>query len=169
VSLGVVTVGYRLLGTFLQKETRTDLVLVPYRGVAPALQDVVAGHIPMAYLSISNALALGDTNSVKILAVLEPTRFSRRPDIPSMSEVVPAFRKPSSWFGVFGPAGLSMPLVTRLNGEIVKVLHSPDIRAKLDGNGMAVLGGTPEDFSGLIADGIVRYGAIIKAAGIEPE
>ena len=123
----------------------------------------------MAYLSISNALALGETRSIKILAVLEPVRFARRPDIPSMSETLPAFRKPSSWFGMFGPAGLPAPIVTRLNDAVVRALQTPEVRHTLDENGMTVLGGTPADFSALIADGLARYGAIIKAAGIEPE
>jgi tripartite-type tricarboxylate transporter receptor subunit TctC len=106
---------------------------------------------------------------VKILAVLEPARFAQRPDIPSMSEVLPAFRKPTSWFGFFGPPSLPAPMVTRLNTEIVKALNAPDVRAKLADNGMAVLGGTPQDFAALIEDGIARYGAIIKAAGVQPE
>jgi tripartite-type tricarboxylate transporter receptor subunit TctC len=142
---------------------------VPYRGVGPALQDVIAGHIPMAFISLSNALAVGDTRAIRILAVLEPARFSGRPNIPSMSEVVPAFRKPSSWFGVFGPAGLPAPVASRLNGEIARALNASDVKSKLDENGMAILGGTPGDFSALIADGITRYGAIIAAAGVKPE
>ena len=167
-SSGVGSV-FHLMGELFNQTAGVRINHVPYRGVAPALQDVVAGHIPMAYLSISNVLALGDTRKVKILAVLEPVRFARRPDIPSMSEVVPEFRKPSSWFGFFGPAGLPAPVLARLNGEIGKALAAPDVKAKLDDNGMAVLGGTPEDFRALIADGIARYGAIIKAAGLKPE
>src|SRR5262245_37627672 len=167
-SSGVGSV-FHLMGELFNQTAGVKLNHVPYRGVGPALQDVVAGHIPMAFLSISNALALGDTQAIKILAVLEPTRFPRRPDIPSMSEAIPAFRKPSSWFGVFGPPGLPAPIATRLNGEILKALNAPEVKAKLDDNGMAVIGGTPEDFRALIADGIVRYGAIIKAAGVQPE
>jgi tripartite-type tricarboxylate transporter receptor subunit TctC len=167
-SSGVGSV-FHLMGELFNQTAGVTINHVPYRGVAPALQDVVAGHIPMAYLSISNAIALGDTRSIKILAVLEPARFSRRPDIPSLSEAVPAFKKPSSWFGLFGPAGLPVPIATRLNAEIVKALNAPEVRAKLDENGMAVLGGTPDDFRALIADGIVRYGAIIKAAGVQAE
>jgi tripartite-type tricarboxylate transporter receptor subunit TctC len=123
----------------------------------------------MAFLSISNALALGDAGSIKILAVLEPMRFAGRPDIPSMSEIVPAFRKPSSWFGLFGPPGLPAPLVRRLNAEALAALDAPDVRRRLDENGMAVIGGSPEQFAALIADGMARYGEIIKAAGIQPE
>src|SRR5215813_6431248 len=164
-SSGVGSV-FHLMGELFNQTAGVTINHVPYRGVAPALQDVVAGHIPMAFISISNALAVGDARAIRILAVLEPARFSRRPDIPSMSEVIPAFRKPSSWFGVFGPAGLPAPVAIRLNGEIVSALNAPDVKARLDENGMAVIGGTPEDFRVLIADGIARYGAIIKAARI---
>jgi tripartite-type tricarboxylate transporter receptor subunit TctC len=167
-SSGVGSV-FHLMGELFNQSAGVKINHVPYRGVAPALQDVVAGHIPMAFLAISNALAVADTKAIKILAVLEPERFPRRSDIPSMSEAIPAFKKPSSWFGMFGPAGLPAPVAARLNGEIIKALDAPDVKAKLEENGMAVIGGTPEDFRALIADGIVRYGAIIKAAGVQPE
>ena len=167
-SSGVGSV-FHLVGELFNQTAGVSINHVPYRGVAPALQDVIAGHIPMAFLSISNVLALGDTGSVKILAVLEPMRFAGRPNIPSMSEAIPAFRKPSSWFGVFGPPGLPAPMVARLNSEINKTLAAADVKAKLDENGLSVIGGSPEDFRALIVDGIARYGAIIKAAGIKPE
>jgi len=167
-SSGVGSV-FHLMGELFNQTARVRINHVPYRGVAPALQDVIAGHIPMAFLSISNVLALGDSGSVKILAVLEPMRFARWANIPSMSEAIPAFRKPSSWFGVLGPAGLPPPMAARFNGEIVTALGAADMKAKLDENGMAVIGGTPEDFHNLIVDGIARYGAIIKTAGIKPE
>ncbi len=167
-SSGVGSV-FHLVGELFNQTAGVSINHVPYRGVAPALQDVVAGHIPIAFLSISNALALGDNAGIRILAVLEPQRFARRPDIPSMSEAVPAFHKPSSWFGVFGPAGLPTPMVARLHGEIIKALAAADVKAKLDENGLSVIGGSPEDFRTLIVDGIARYGAIIRAAGIKPE
>jgi tripartite-type tricarboxylate transporter receptor subunit TctC len=167
-SSGVGSV-FHLMGELFNQSAGVKINHVPYRGVAPALQDVIAGHIPMAFLSLSNALAVADAKSVKILAVLEPTRFSLRPEIPSMTEVLPAFRKPTSWFGFFGPPGLPAPRVMRLNAEIVTALNAPDVSSKLSENGMAVLGGTPADFKALIEDGIVRYGAIIKAAGLRPE
>jgi tripartite-type tricarboxylate transporter receptor subunit TctC len=167
-SSGVGSV-FHLMGEMFNQSAGVKINHLPYRGVAPALQDVIAGHIPMAFLSISNALAVADAKSIKILAVLEPTRFSLRSDIPSMSEVLPDFRKPTSWFGFFGPPGLPAPMVTRLNAEIVTALNAPGVLPKLRENGMAVLGGTPADFKALIEDGIARYGAIIKAAGVQPE
>jgi tripartite-type tricarboxylate transporter receptor subunit TctC len=167
-SSGVGSV-FHLMGEMFNQSAGVKINHVPYRGVAPALQDVIAGHIPMAFLSISNALAVADARSVKILAVLEPARFSLQPDIPSMSELLTSFRKPTSWFGFFGPRGLPAPMVTRLNAEIVSALRAPDVSTKLSANGMAVLGGTPAQFKALIEDGIARYGAIIEAAGVQPE
>jgi tripartite-type tricarboxylate transporter receptor subunit TctC len=167
-SSGVGSV-FHLMGELFNQSAGVKINHVPYRGVAPALQDVIAGHIPMAFLSISNALAVADAKSVKILAVLEPTRFALRPEIPSMSEVLPEFRKPTSWFGFFGPPRLPSAMVSRLNAEILTALNAPDVSAKLSENGMAVLGGTAADFKALIEDGITRYGTIIKAAGVQPE
>jgi tripartite-type tricarboxylate transporter receptor subunit TctC len=167
-SSGVGSV-FQLMGELFNQTAGVKINHVPYRGVAPALQDVIAGHIPMAFLSISNVLGLADQASVKILAVLEPQRFPLRPQIPSMSEVLPAFRKPSSWFGMFGPPGLPAPITTRLNAETIRALNAPDVLPKLHDNGMSVIGGTPDEFKARIEDGIERYGAIIKAAGIQPE
>ncbi|HEY2230563.1 MAG TPA: tripartite tricarboxylate transporter substrate binding protein [Xanthobacteraceae bacterium] len=167
-SSGVGSV-FHLMGELFNQTAGVKINHVPYRGVAPALQDVIAGTIPMAYLSISNVLGLAERSNVKILAVLEPKRFALRPEIPSMSEALPAFRKPSSWFGMFGPAGLPAPITARLNAQTLRALTAPDVLPKLNQNGMAVIGGTPDEFKALIEDGIARYGAIIKAAGIAPE
>jgi tripartite-type tricarboxylate transporter receptor subunit TctC len=142
---------------------------VPYRGVGPAMQDVVAGHIPIVFTSVSTALPNMDQGRIKILAVLEPTRFAKLAHVPSISETIPAFQKPSSWFGYLGPPGLPAAIVARLNEEIIKALNAPDVLPKLHDNGYAVIGGTPDAFAALIRDGIERYGAIIKTAGIQAE
>jgi tripartite-type tricarboxylate transporter receptor subunit TctC len=167
-SSGVGSV-FQMMGELFNQTAGVRITHVPYRGVAPAMQDVISGHIPMVFISVSNAMPALQTGRVKILAVLEPTRYSKLPDIRSMSEILPAFKKPSSWFGFLGPAGLPREMVTRLNAEMVKALKAPDVVGKLEDNGMAVLGGTPAEFAALMQDGIARYGAIIKAAGIQPE
>ena len=167
-SSGVGSV-FHLMGELFNETAGVKINHVPYRGVAPAMQDVAGGHIHMTFVSVSNALGPMQDGRVKILAVLEPTRFAKLAQIPSMSEIVPSFRKPSSWFGFFGPAGMPAPIVARLNVEIGKALNSSDVLPALDENGLAVIGGSPEQFSGLIRDGIERYGAIIKRAGLQPE
>ena len=160
---------FHMMGELFNQTAGVRIKHVPYRGVAPAMQDVISGHIPMVFISVSNAIPAMQTGRVKILAVLEPTRYPKLPQVRSMSEVVPAFQKPSSWFGFFGPAGLPREIVTRLNIEMVKSLNASDVRGKLEDNGMTVIGGTPEQFGALMQDGIVRYGAIIKATGIQAE
>jgi tripartite-type tricarboxylate transporter receptor subunit TctC len=167
-SSGVGSV-FHMLGELFNQTAGVRIKHVPYRGVVPAMQDVISGHIPMVFISVSNALPAVQSGRVRILATLEPVRWARLAQVPSMSEIIPAFKKPSSWFGFLGPAGLPQTVTTRLNAEIVKALEAPDVVGKLDDNGMTVIGGTPEQFAALIEDGIVRYGAIIKAAGIQPE
>jgi tripartite-type tricarboxylate transporter receptor subunit TctC len=160
---------FHLMGELFNETAGVKTNHVPYRGVAPAMQDVVGGHIPMTFVSVSNALGPMHAGQVKILAVLEPERFAGLPQTPSMSEIIPAFRKPSSWFGFLGPPGLPAPIVMRLNGEIGKALNAPDVLPVLQENGLTVIGGTPEQFSALMKDAIERFGEIIKRAGIQPE
>ena len=162
---------FHMMGELFNQTAGVRIKHVPYRGVAPAMQDVISGHIPMVFISVSNAIPAMQTGRVKILAVLEPTRYPKLPlsQVRSMSEIVSAFQKPSSWFGFFGPAGLPREIVTRLNIEMVNPLNASDVRGKLEDNGMTVIGGTPEQFGALMQDGIVRYGAIIKATGIQAE
>jgi tripartite-type tricarboxylate transporter receptor subunit TctC len=167
-SSGVGSV-FHLMGELFNATAGVKIKHVPYRGVAPAMQDLIGGHIPMVFIAVANAEGAAQAGQVKILAMLEPSRFSKMPDVPSMSEIIPAFRKPSSWFGFFGPANLPSPIVTRLNAEMSKALGEPEIVQKFAANGYAVIGGTPQQFADLIKDGLERYGAIIRAAGIQPE
>ena len=167
-SSGVGSV-FHLMGELFNETAGVKIKHVPYRGVAPAMQDLIGGHIPMVFISVANVEGAAQAGQVKILAMLEPSRFAKMPDVPSMSEFIPAFRKPSSWFGFFGPPRLPLPIVTRLNAEMAKALSEPAIAQKFAANGYAVIGGTPQQFADLIKDGIERYGAIIKAAGIQPE
>ena len=167
-SSGVGSV-FHLMGELFNETAGVKIKHVPYRGVAPAMQDVIGGHIPMVFISVANADAAARAGQVKILAVLEPARYPKLANVPSMSEIIPAFRKPSSWFGFFGPAGLPEPIAARLNAEMNKALKEPDVVQSFDTNGYAPIGGTPKQFADLIKDGLDRYGAIIKAAGIQPE
>jgi tripartite-type tricarboxylate transporter receptor subunit TctC len=167
-SSGVGSV-FHLMGELFNETAGVNITHVPYRGVAPAMQDVAGGHIAMTFISVSNALGPTQQGRAKILAVLEPKRFAGLPDVPSMSEIIPAFRKPSSWFGFFGPPKLPEPIVTRLNSEIVKALEAPDAAPTLQKNGLTVIGGSPADFAALLKDGIARYGAIIHRAGLQPQ
>ena len=103
-----------------------------------------------------------------MLAILEPERYAKLPDVPSLTEILPAFRKPSTWFGFFGPAKLPPDILARLNAEMRKAITAPEARrsSKRD---LTIIADTPAEFAALQKDGIEQFGEIIKAAGIEPQ
>src|SRR5262245_59389121 len=133
------------------------------------MQALVARHSQLMFVSVSSAAGALQDGKVRLIAVLEPQRYPKLPDVPSMSEFIPAFRKPPTWFGFLGPANMPPELVDRLNSEMVKAVTAPDARAKLEAADLAVIGGTPHQFAKLLKDGIEDFGAIVKAAGITPQ
>jgi tripartite-type tricarboxylate transporter receptor subunit TctC len=160
---------FHLLGELFNQIAGVQIQHVPYRGLEQAMTDVIANHIPMLFTSCSTVAPHAAAGKARILAVLEPERFSRLADVPSISESLPAFKKPSTWFGIFGPKGLPEPVVTRLNKEFNTVLQLPDIKARFEDNAYTVIGGSPDKLRDLLADGIDRFGQIIKSAGIKAE
>ena len=171
LSYGTSGVGsvFHLTGELFKQTTGVQMTHVPYRGVDPSMVDLIGGHIPVLFTALSTAAPHVDAGRAKLLAILEPQRFARRPDTPSLTEAVPAFRKPSTWFGFFAPRGTPKPLVERLNLEIGKILAAPDMQARFQDAGYSIIGGSPEQLHDLMVDGIQRFGDIIHTAGIEPE
>ena len=171
LSYGTSGVGsvFHLMGELFNQTAGVKMQHVPYRGVGPAMQDVVAGHIPIVFTSVSTALPnmagaasrSWRCSSRRAFAKLPTRRRSRRRCRRSRS------RRAGS--ATSGPPGMPRRIVARLNEEIMKGLNAPDVLPKLEDNGYAVIGGTPEAFGALIRDGIERYGAIIKTAGIQAE
>jgi len=160
---------FHLTGELFNRIAGVSITHVPYRGVSQPMQDVAAGHIQMMHISLSSARGALASGKAKVLAILEPKRYAKLPNIPSMTEILPAFRKPSTWFGFFGPAKLPPAIVARLSTEMRKAINAPDVRAKLEGSDLTIIAGTPEEFATLQKDGIEQFGEIIKAAGIKPQ
>jgi len=160
---------FHLLGELLKQTAGIDMVHVPYKGADPALTDLIAGRVPVALTALSSALPHVEAGRARLLAVLEPARFARVPEVPSITEFVPAFRKPATWFGLFAPRGTPEPVISVLNAEVVRILNEPDIRRLMEDNSYTVIGGPPGHLKALMIDGIARFGDIIHAAGIEPQ
>jgi tripartite-type tricarboxylate transporter receptor subunit TctC len=171
VSYGTSGAGsvFHLTGELFKQTTGVEMAHVPYRGLDPAMTDLIAGHIPVLFTALSTAAPQIDAGNARLIAMLEPDRFPRRPDTPSITEAIPAFRKPPTWFGFFAPKGTPAPVIAKLNMEIGKILAAPDMQARFQDAGYAMLGGTPRRLQDMMVDGIQRFGMIIKAAGIEPE
>ncbi len=160
---------FHLTGELFKQTTGVQMAHVPYRGVDPAMNDLIAGHVPVLFTALSTAAPHVDAGKAKLIAMLEPDRFPRRPDVPSITESIPAFRKPPTWFGFFAPKGVPEPIITKLNAEIAKILASPQIQARFEDAGYAMLGGSPQRLRDMMVEGIDRFGTIIKTAGIQPD
>jgi tripartite-type tricarboxylate transporter receptor subunit TctC len=167
-SSGVGSV-FHLTGELFNRVAGVNITHVPYRGVAQPMQDTAAGHIQLLHISLSSARGALASGKSKVLAILEPKRYDKMPNVPSLTEILPEFHKPSTWFGFFGPAGLPPDILARLNTGMRNAINAPDSRAKIAEGDMTIIADSPEQFAALQKDGIAKFGAIIKAAGIQPE
>jgi tripartite-type tricarboxylate transporter receptor subunit TctC len=160
---------FHLTGEALKEAAGIDLLHVPYKGTGPSLADVIAGRIDVTFSALSSTRPHIKSGKLRALAVAEPARYSGLPDVPTITEGVPGFEKPSTWFGFFGPAGMQRPVVQRLNAELVKTAQSPDLRPKLDESGFSIIASSPEEFAAMMKKGLEVYGRIVKLVGLKPE
>jgi tripartite-type tricarboxylate transporter receptor subunit TctC len=170
LSYGTSGIGsqHHLAGEQIALITGAKMVHVPYKAGAQALLDVIAGQLAMSYSVIGPALPNIRSGKVRALAVIGDKRISQLPDVPAMTEVVPGFEPLRSWVGLFGPANLPDPVLRRVNADAVKVLSSPEGRARVMEAGYDPIPNTPEEFSALIARDVSFVGRVVKAANIQP-
>jgi len=160
---------HHLSGELLKQISGTDMVHVPYKGAAPAVQDLMGNQIPAVFTTLSTALPHIKGGKIRAIGFVEAKRQQSVPEIPTIGESVPGYVMPASWLGFFGPAGLPEAILKRLNAEIVKAVQSPDVRAKLEAAGMPVVGTSAEEFARMVKDDIETFRRIVTAAGIKPE
>ena len=160
---------HHLAGELFKQITGIDMVHVPYKGAGPSMQDLVGGQIPAVITTLSTAIPQARGGKIRMLGLVEAKRQPSVPNLPTIGESVPGYVMPRSWLGFFGPAGLPSPIVQRLNAELLKALHAPDTRAKLETAGMPVIGSSAEDFAVVVRNDIEMYRKIATGAGIKPE
>ncbi len=142
------------------------LVHVPYKGSTPAINDVIAGQVQLTFTGIPSVLAHIKSGRLRPIGVTSATRAAALPEVPAIRESgVPGYEV-SPWFGVLVPARTPPALVTRLNGEFLKVLRSQVIRERFSAEGVEPVGNTPEQFASYIKLELVKWGKVIKQAGI---
>src|SRR6266851_10413739 len=159
---------HHLAGELMRQKTGIDVVHVPYRGGGATINDLIGGHIKVAFLSLSTAVPHLAGGKIKILAVVEKTRYAPMPDIPTIGETIPGFEM-SSWIGLFAPAGTPTPLVARLNEAVARVLTTPEVKDKLAVLGVAVATSTAAELADIVKTGLAARGELIKAANIQAE
>jgi tripartite-type tricarboxylate transporter receptor subunit TctC len=157
---------HHLAGELLRQKTGIEIVHVPYRGGGATINDLLGGHIKVAFLSLSTAVP--HLGKIRIVAVVEKNRYAAMSDIPTIGETVPGFEM-SSWLGFFAPAGTPALLITRLNEAMVKVLTMDAVKEKLAALGLAVAPSTPAELAAVIREGLAVRGELVRAANIQAE
>jgi tripartite-type tricarboxylate transporter receptor subunit TctC len=159
---------HHLAGELLRQKTGIEIVHVPYRGGGATINDLLGGHIKVAFLSLSTAVPHLTSGKIRIVAVVEKSRYAAMSDIPTIGETVPGFEM-SSWLGFFAPAGTPAPLITRLNEAMVKVLTTDAVKEKLAALGLAVAPSTPAALAATVREGLAVRGELVRAANIQAE
>ncbi|MCD0503232.1 Bug family tripartite tricarboxylate transporter substrate binding protein [Bordetella petrii] len=155
-----------LAGELFKLRTGTDLLHVPYKGAAPALTDVIAGHVQTGFKTALSALPSMQDGSLRPLAVADKERLPDLPDVPTMAEAGYPDFEVLSWNGIFVPAGTPDPVVQRLNETVNQILADPEIAKRIRGMAGRPGGGTPEQFRALVQAETEKWGEVIRKNGI---
>ena len=156
-------------GELFKFMTGTDIIHMPYKGGAPAINDLIAGRVQLMFESLNSIAPFARSGAVRALAVSGDRRSPAFPDLPTIAEAgVPGYSAPT-WGGVIAPAGVPRPIVDKLNAAINKAILSPAFKERFAAIGDEPAGGTPEEFAALIASDSAKWGEVIKRAGIKFE
>lgn len=153
----------------LKVKTKTDILHVPYKGQAPAMVDLVAGHIQLSIPTILGALAHYKSGRLRALATTGAKRAVAAPELPTMIEAgVPGYEA-ANWFGTVVPAKTPPAVVSRISQEIGRALRLPEVRERLLTQGMEPVGNTPDEFSKHVRSEIGKWAGVVKASGAKAE
>jgi tripartite-type tricarboxylate transporter receptor subunit TctC len=145
-----------------------NMVHVPYRGVAPALTDLLGGQVQVLFANPAQSIQYVKAGKLRALAITSATRLEALPDVPTVGEFVPGYEA-SSMFGLGVPKNTPPEIIERLNKEINAALADPKFKARLADLDGTVLGGSPADFGKLIAEETEKWGKVVKFANIKPD
>ena len=167
-SAGVGTNPHLSMELFLSM-TGLKMVHVPYKGSGQGVIDLVAGHVSLMTPSSLTGLPYGKDGRLRGLGVTSPKRAIRAPDVPTIAEAgVPGYEA-VQWFGVLAPAGTPREIISRVHGEIVRLLQVADVKERLLNDGAETVGSSQEEFAAFIRAETVKWAKVVKDAGIKPE
>lgn len=153
-----------LAGVLLNELAHIDLLHVPYKGSAPAMNDLLAGHVNMMFDLQMTAMPQMDTGRVRALAITSTERSALLPDVPTLHEAGIANYEASAWFGIFGPAGLPDHIVSSLNAELNEILNKSEVMAQLSKLGTEAAPTSPAVFAEYVQDEWEKWKGVTQAA-----
>lgn len=149
-----------------KQETGTDLLHVPYKGTAGALNDLAAGHVQASVVSVQSATALTQNNKLRMLAVMGRERVPSFPQVPTLKELGYPNMVVETWYGVMAPAGTPPALVARMNAELNQLLTQPDVKEAMAKQGLEPVGGKPETLDTLVRNEIQLWTQVVSRGKI---
>jgi tripartite-type tricarboxylate transporter receptor subunit TctC len=166
---GGIGTASHLATEYLKLETRTDMVHVPYKGLGPALTDLVAGRLQIIISTMASALPNAKAGKLRPLAVTTVKRSSFFPEVPTMDEAGVKGYEFSTWYGVLVPADTPRHIVNVLNSAAAKSLQSEAVQAQFAAQGLEATPSTPGQFGAYLKSEVEKWGRVVKASGAKPE
>jgi len=155
-------------GELFKAMAGVGILHVPYRGVAPAIADLLGGQVQVIFGTMQAVIAFIRSGKLRALAVTTATRSDELPDVPTIAEFVPGYEA-SQWYGIGAPRNTPPEVIERLNRETNAVLAEPRMKARLAELGASVLSGSPADFGKLIVDDTAKWAKVVKLSGARPD
>ncbi|HKY86077.1 MAG TPA: tripartite tricarboxylate transporter substrate-binding protein, partial [Pseudorhodoplanes sp.] len=155
-----------IVGEQFKDVAGVDITHVPYRGAAPAMQDLMSGQVSMSFEILTLAVPQIKANTVRALAVASPTRVAALPDVPTFAELGMPALEGGPWFGLFVPAGTPRPIVDWLHAEAKKTFSAADVQERFAAQNLVIPLNTPEEFTAFVAAESKRWGDAIAKANI---
>jgi tripartite-type tricarboxylate transporter receptor subunit TctC len=160
--------GSHLSGELFKQVAGVDILHIPYKGVQPAMVDVISGQVAINFPSILSAMPHVRSGRVRALAVTGPKRTRAAPELPTMQEAGSKDYESMTWYAIVAPAGTPQDIVTKLSAEVAAILKHPETNERLSREGADPVGSTPQEFGRFMQSEIEKWRKVIRAAGIQP-
>jgi len=157
-----------LSAAMLQRAAGIDMIHVPYKGIPPAVTDVIGGRVAMLFTAAISAAPHIKTGKLRAVAITSAKRQASMPEVPTIGETIPGYHA-EAFQGMVVPAGVPQVIVDKLSTEVARIVQLPDIAQRFQLDGAEAVGSTPKEFSAFLNAEMLRYGKVIKDAGIKPE
>jgi len=167
-AIGALGSSLHLAGEAFKLKAGVFIVNIPYRGTAPAVQDVLAGQVELMFAAVGNVQQHIRASKLKALGVTSAQRLPSLPDVPVIADTLPGFES-SAWFGLFGPAKLPPDLLRTWSDAARAAVQSPDVRRRIEAEGATPVGNSPQEFAQFVVTDIARWREVVKFSGAKPE